>query len=112
NRYLFYTAYIVSVFLSQFSLHGLGSQYLWSGFSYWNSISTIFLIGVTFATLSLFSLRFLEITKAQRCEWSVVACYLTLAVLLSFLALWSYGNSVIRLGGILTAAMPIVFLPV
>lgn len=110
--FLSYFLYILSAMIAQASLHGIAYSFIWPSFPNWNKISTIFLIGIMFINLSVFTSLVLE-TKSRTPRFHpVLYLFGFVSALISICSLFAYGATIIHLTGILTSILPLVFLPV
>jgi len=109
--YITYVFYVLSVILSQMGLHGFAYQYLWPQWHEWNRVSTIFFVGLMFVTLSIFTIVSLRLRETSRFFYYLLWGFAAVSGIVSMAALFVYGNTIIRLTGLLTSVLPLVILP-
>lgn len=112
QNYLYYSAYITLVALTQASLHGIAFQYLWPSHIEWNKISTLVLVGWTFFSLFLLTANFLETRKNVPWLHRAMSVYGFTSLLLSGLSFYFYGTALIKFAGLLVILFPFVFVTI
>ncbi|WP_413291070.1 sensor histidine kinase [Bdellovibrio sp. HCB337] len=108
SRYFFY---ILSVVVAQMSLHGIAYKYLWPDLPHWNKVSTLFFVAFMFFSLSQFTRVSLNTKEsAIKIDW-LLKGFSVFSAFLAIFSIVSYGNTVIRLVGIATSCLPLIFVP-
>lgn len=110
--FLSYFLYIASVLFAQLSLQGVAFRFIWPGSVEWNKVSTIFFVNMMFLALCFFTSVSLETrTHLPRLNL-ILRLFSFVALCLSIQSIFAYGTGVVRLTGILTAALPFVVIPI
>src|SRR5699024_7854097 len=63
KSYLYYVLAITFTLLGKVSINGLGYQYLWPNFPYWNMISTTIWVSIASIFILIFTRNFLDVDK-------------------------------------------------
>jgi two-component system, sensor histidine kinase LadS len=81
KNYLFYAAYIASVTFAQLCLHGLAYQFLWPASPEWNRVCILVFVGLSFVSLSIFTMNFLGTKTSSPVIHRVLVIYAAAAIL-------------------------------
>lgn len=109
--YLIYSFYILTVALSQLSLHGFGYQLIWPDSISWNRISSVFCMGLTSSSLSIFTIRFLNTRKNSPVMHKLICLNGFVAFIMSFATIWFYGPFLTAFSGYLLSFLFILLVP-
>ena len=105
REFLSYAIYVFAVAMSQASLHGLSYQILWPNAVYWNTVSSVFFMGMTSSSLAVFTIRFLNLKRLSPVLSRCLQVYGAVCFSMAISSLFLYGPSIIRGSGYILALM-------